>query len=90
MSTEIKSPTFPESVVDGTVANWLKKEGETVKQDEVIAEIETDKVVLEVVAPFDGSITKIYKQAGETVTSAELIADFSEGSSPDAVKERTL
>ena len=87
MSTEIKSPTFPESVVDGTVANWLKKEGETVKQDEVIAEIETDKVVLEVVAPFDGSITKIYKQAGETVTSAELIADFSEGSSPDAVKE---
>ena len=41
MSTEIKSPTFPESVVDGTVANWLKKEGETVKQDEVIAEIET-------------------------------------------------
>lgn len=87
MSTEIKSPTFPESVVDGTVANWLKKEGETVKQDEVIAEIETDKVVLEVVAPFDGSITKIYKQAGETVTSAELIADFSAGSSPDAVKE---
>ena len=87
MSTEIKSPTFPESVVDGTVANWLKKEGETVKQDEVIAEIETDKVVLEVVAPFDGSITKIYKQAGETVTSAELIADFSEGSSPDTAKE---
>ena len=87
MSTEIKSPTFPESVVDGTVANWLKKEGEIVKQDEVIAEIETDKVVLEVVAPFDGSITRIYKQAGETVTSAELIADFSEGSSPDAVKE---
>ena len=87
MSTEIKSPTFPESVVDGTVANWLKKEGETVRQDEVIAEIETDKVVLEVVAPFDGSITKIYKQAGETVTSAELIADFSEGSSPDDAKE---
>ena len=87
MSTEIKSPTFPESVVDGTVANWLKKEGETVKQDEVIAEIETDKVVLEVVAPFDGSITKIYKQAGETVTSAELIADFSEGSSPDVTRE---
>ena len=87
MSTEIKSPTFPESVVDGTVANWLKKEGETVKQDEVIAEIETDKVVLEVVAPFDGSITKIYKQAGETVTSAELIADFSEGSAPDDAKE---
>jgi 2-oxoglutarate dehydrogenase E2 component (dihydrolipoamide succinyltransferase) len=88
MSTEIKSPTFPESVVDGTVANWLKQEGENVKQDEVIAEIETDKVVLEVIAPFDGAITKIYKQAGETVTSAELIADFSEGSSPELVNDK--
>ena len=43
MSIKIKSPTFPESVADGTVANWLKKEGENVNQDEVIAEIETDK-----------------------------------------------
>ncbi|MEK9649507.1 MAG: 2-oxoglutarate dehydrogenase complex dihydrolipoyllysine-residue succinyltransferase [Gammaproteobacteria bacterium] len=90
MSTEIKSPTFPESVVDGTVANWLKREGEKVKQDEVIAEIETDKVVLEVVAPFDGSISKIYKQAGETVVSAELIADFSATTdSSKAVEEKT-
>ena len=46
MTTEIKSPTFPESVADGTIANWVKKEGDSVKQDEVIAEIETDKVVL--------------------------------------------
>ena len=45
MSEEIKSPTFPESVADGTIANWVKKEGEAVSQDEVIAEIETDKVV---------------------------------------------
>ena len=45
MTTEIKSPTFPESVADGTIANWVKKEGDHVKQDEVIAEIETDKVV---------------------------------------------
>ena len=76
MSIEIKSPTFPESVADGTVANWVKKEGETVEQDEVIAEIETDKVVLEVVAPFDGKISKVLKPAGETVLSAELIAEF--------------
>ena len=74
MSTEIKSPTFPESVADGTIANWVKKEGDQVKQDEVIAEIETDKVVLEVVAPFDGKISKVLKPAGETVLSAELIA----------------
>ena len=73
MATEVKSPTFPESVADGTIANWVKKEGEKVQQDEVIAEIETDKVVLEVVAPFDGVISKIHKPAGEIVQSAELI-----------------
>ena len=76
MSTEIKSPTFPESVIDGTIANWIKQEGDTVSQDEVIAEIETDKVVLEVVAPFDGELKKIVKNAGDTVTSAEVIAEF--------------
>ena len=80
MSTEIKSPTFPESVADGTIANWVKKEGDQVKQDELIAEIETDKVVLEVVAPFDGKISKVLKPAGETVLSAELIAEFEKGS----------
>ena len=79
MSIEIKSPTFPESVADGTIANWVKKEGESVKQDEVIAEIETDKVVLEVVAPFDGIISKVLKPAGEVVLSAELIAEFEQG-----------
>ena len=83
MSIEIKSPTFPESVADGTIANWVKKEGESVKQDEVIAEIETDKVVLEVVAPFDGVISKVLKPAGEVVLSAELIAEFEEGGEPE-------
>ena len=78
MSIKIKSPTFPESVADGTVANWLKKEGENVSQDEVIAEIETDKVVLEVLAQADGVITKIIKLEGDTVSSAEVIGEFSE------------
>ena len=76
MSEEIKSPTFPESVADGTIANWVKKEGEVVSQDEVIAEIETDKVVLEVLAPSDGKISKIHKNEGDTVLSAELIGEF--------------
>ena len=62
MAIEIKSPTFPESVADGTVANWVKKEGDQVNQDEIIAEIETDKVVLEVVAPTNGVLTKILKK----------------------------
>jgi 2-oxoglutarate dehydrogenase E2 component (dihydrolipoamide succinyltransferase) len=88
MAIEIKSPTFPESVADGTIANWVKQEGEFVKQDEVIAEIETDKVVLEVVAPFDGIISRVLKPVGEIVQSAELIAEFKEqadsGSSPQA------
>jgi len=84
MSIEIKSPTFPESVADGTIANWVKKEGETVKQDEVIAEIETDKVVLEIVAPFDGVISKVLKPAGEIVLSAELIAEFEKGAQTEA------
>ena len=83
MSIEIKSPTFTESVADGTIANWVKQEGESVKQDEVIAEIETDKVVLEVVAPFDGVISKVLKPAGEVVLSAELIAEFEKGEQLD-------
>ena len=87
MATEVKSPTFPESVADGTIANWVKKEGEKVQQDEVIAEIETDKVVLEVVAPFDGVISKIHKPAGEIVQSAELIAEFEKVSDHSADNE---
>ena len=87
MATEVKAPTFPESVADGTIANWVKKEGEKVQQDEVIAEIETDKVVLEVVAPFDGVISKIHKPAGEIVQSAELIAEFEKVSDHSADNE---
>jgi len=91
MATEIKSPTFPESVADGTIANWVKQEGEAVKQDEVIAEIETDKVVLEVVAPFDGMISKILKPAGEIVLSAELIAQFEQqGAVQETTKEPVI
>ena len=78
MSIEIKSPTFPESVADGTIANWLKKEGENVNQDEVIVEIETDKVVLEVLAQSDGVVTKIIKSEGDTVSSSEVIGEFKE------------
>ena len=88
MSIEIKSPTFPESVADGTIANWVKKEGEPVKQDEVIAEIETDKVVLEVVTPFDGVISKVLKPAGEIVLSAELIAEFEERDQVKTITEK--
>ncbi len=79
MSIEIKAPTFPESVADGTVATWHKQPGESVARDELIVDIETDKVVLEVVAPADGSIAEIIKGEGDTVLSDEVIAKFVAG-----------
>src|SRR5690606_11577946 len=79
MSIEIKAPQFPESVADGTVATWHKQVGEAVKRDELLVDIETDKVVLEVVAPADGSLTEILFQEGDTVESQQVLAHFAEG-----------
>ena len=76
MTVEIKAPTFPESITDGTVASWHKQAGDTVSRDEVLAEIETDKVVIEIVAPSDGTLTEILKPEGETVLSEEVIASL--------------
>lgn len=84
MAIEIKAPVFPESVADGTVASWHKKPGEAVKRDELIVDIETDKVVLEVVAPEDGVISKVLKNAGDTVLSQETLAYFEAGASAAA------
>jgi 2-oxoglutarate dehydrogenase E2 component (dihydrolipoamide succinyltransferase) len=75
-------------VADGTIANWIKKEGESVNQDEVIAEIETDKVVLEVLAQSNGVVSKILKTEGETVLSSEVIGEFSESEGkPETLKK---
>ena len=84
MSVEIKAPIFPESVADGTVATWHKKPGEAVKRDELIVDIETDKVVLEVLAPGDGVISDVLKQEGDTVLSQEVLATFNEGAAATA------
>ncbi|MGP4712701.1 MULTISPECIES: 2-oxoglutarate dehydrogenase complex dihydrolipoyllysine-residue succinyltransferase [unclassified Psychrobacter] len=81
---EIKAPVFPESVADGTIVEWHVSEGQQVSRDDLLAEIETDKVVLEVVAPDDGVVTKIVKQVDDTVESADLIAEFESGASGDA------
>ena len=88
MATEIKAPVFPESVADGTVATWHKKVGEPVSRDEVLADIETDKVVLEVVAPADGVLTQIIKNEGDTVLSAEVLAQFEAGSGAAAAPQQ--
>lgn len=87
MATEIKAPVFPESVADGTIATWHKKVGEPVSRDEVICDIETDKVVLEVVAPADGSLVAIIKGEGDTVLSDEVIAQFEAGTVAAAAPE---
>lgn len=84
MSIEIKAPTFPESVADGTVATWHKKPGEACTTDELIVDIETDKVVLEVVAPADGVIKEILKGEGDTVLSEEVLAIFEAGAAASA------
>jgi 2-oxoglutarate dehydrogenase E2 component (dihydrolipoamide succinyltransferase) len=84
MTIEIKTPTFPESVADGTVATWYKQPGEAISRDELIVDIETDKVVLEVVAPADGVLKTIIKGEGEVVLSSEVLGTFAEGEAASA------
>ena len=79
MAIEIKAPTFPESVADGTVATWHKQPGDAVKRDDLIVDIETDKVVLEVLATADGVLGAIVKNEGDTVLSDEVLGSIVEG-----------
>ncbi|MFZ8929104.1 MAG: 2-oxoglutarate dehydrogenase complex dihydrolipoyllysine-residue succinyltransferase [Pseudohongiellaceae bacterium] len=85
MTIEIKAPTLPESVPDGTIATWYKLPGESAARDELLVDIETDKVVLEVVAPADGVLQDIKKGEGDTIVSNELLAIFEEGEIAKAV-----
>ena len=78
MAIDIKSPQFPESIFEGTLSSWLKKEGQEIKQDEVLAEIETDKVVIEVTAPSDGVMGKALVKEGSTIKSSEVIGSYKE------------
>ena len=81
MATEIKAPLLPESVPDGTILTWYKNVGDTVKMDELLADIETDKVVIEVASPIDGTLTEILKDSGDIIVSNEAIARVEQGSS---------
>ena len=78
MAIDIKSPQFPESIFEGTLSSWLKKEGQEIKQDEVLAEIETDKVVIEVTAPSDGVMGKVLVDEGAIIKSSEVIGSYKE------------
>ena len=93
MTTEIKVPVLPESVADATIATWHVQVGDKVSRDQVLVDIETDKVVLEVPATSDGVITDISQAEGATVLGEQVIAILSEGeaeaAAPEAKKEAT-
>lgn len=85
MTTEIKVPVLPESIVDAEVVAWHKQPGDSVRRDENLVDIETDKVVLEVPAPCDGVLTAIAEDSGATVVAEQVLGAIEEG----AVNEAT-
>src|SRR5271156_1938267 len=84
MTIEIKVPAMGESVTEATVARWFKKEGDAVKRDEPLLELETDKVTVEVPAPADGAIESITVKAGDTVQVGTLLGSIAEGAAGKA------
>ena len=84
MTTEIRVPQLPESVADATLVAWHKQPGDPVRRDENLADLETDKVVLEVPAPANGLVRELKVQSGATVTSGQLLAILEEGAAAGA------
>ena len=84
MAIEITVPTLGESVVEATIARWLKKAGDSVAADEPVVELETDKVTLEVPAPVNGTLSDIVASEGATVEVGALLARMEEGAAPAA------
>lgn len=88
MLIEVKVPALSESVADATLVNWHKKVGEFVRRDENLVDLETDKVVLEIVAPKEGVLKEITKSDGELVVSDEIIATIDIDAKADSVVDR--
>src|SRR5689334_12259312 len=84
MTVEIKVPAMGESVTEATISKWFKKEGDAVKRDEPLLELETDKVTVEVPSPADGAIESISAQAGATVQVGALLGAIAEGKAGSA------
>ena len=84
MSTEIRVPQLPESVADATLVAWHKRPGDAIARDENLADLETDKVVLEVPAPANGVVREIKVQSGAVVKSGELLALIEEGGAAES------
>ena len=89
MTIEVKVPVLPESVEDATIATWHKKAGDTIRRDENLVDLETDKVVLEVPAPVEGTVTELKAEEGDTVHSDDLIAVIEEGEVSETEPETT-
>jgi len=89
MATEVRVPTLGESVSEATVATWFKKVGDTVAVDEMLCELETDKVTVEVPSPVAGTLTEIVAAEGETVGVAALLAQIGEGAAQPAAPAKT-
>jgi len=85
MSTEIKVPELPESVADAVIASWYKEVGDVINMDEVLVDLETDKVILEVPAVKQGIVKEILFSVGDTVTAGQLLAVIDESSATDSV-----
>ncbi|MCH5586644.1 2-oxoglutarate dehydrogenase complex dihydrolipoyllysine-residue succinyltransferase [Shimazuella sp. AN120528] len=85
--TEVKVPNLAESITEGTISNWVVKEGDYVKQGDILLELETDKVNMEISAEQAGVVKKIIKQAGENVEVGEVIAHLDENASTEATSE---
>jgi len=79
MSTEIRVPQLPESVADATLVAWHKQPGDAIRRDENLADLETDKVVLEVPAPANGIVRELRVVSGTVVTSGQVLAVIEEG-----------
>ncbi|HYH79967.1 MAG TPA: 2-oxoglutarate dehydrogenase complex dihydrolipoyllysine-residue succinyltransferase [Longimicrobium sp.] len=87
MPVEIRVPPLGESVVEATVGRWSKKEGDAVRKDEVLVELETDKITVEVAAPADGTLGALKKQEGDTVGVNELLAEMEAGAAAPAAAQ---
>ena len=86
MPVEIRVPPLGESVVEATVGRWAKQEGDAVRKDDVLVELETDKITVEVAAPTDGTLGSVKKKEGDTVGVNELLAEMEAGAAPAAAQ----
>ena len=84
MTVEVKVPSLPESVSDGTLVNWKKQPGDVVKRGDNLVDLETDKVVLDIPAPADGILGQILRQEGDIVTTGDVIATLEESAGAQA------